>query len=305
MFDIGVFINEERLILTDKGISALKRQGVNKIGLAWELLISREGDENPRFKEIAEGLHGSCMDIYTVTTPRGWGNQPFSITNQDEGQRDVLLNWMQKLIRIAGQSGARIIPVYTSGACLPYSEEKCTKAALDFIGQLVPCAEDAGVKLALVNSYYALGENDGQVSCEVRFLIDSAQRLYDLAAEIKSPHVGICFDTGVSNMKRTALEDMHLLKDYIIHFYLSDTMKKQKNMLQPGYGNVPWVGLGRIIKEMNYTFPVFVNAPSYGGADFSKVITETQALLDGKVYTRPDGGIIGKDQVSGRIIIRA
>lgn len=152
MFDVGVFINERKSVFTDEGISGLEMQGVNKIGLAWELLASCECGGNQDFRWISKRLRESGIDFYTVTVPKGWGRQPFSITNENEEQRYAFLEWMQKLIGIVGACGAKIVPVYTSGACLPYSRRTCTESALDFINRLIPSAKDAGVRLALVNA---------------------------------------------------------------------------------------------------------------------------------------------------------
>ena len=308
MLDIGVLIQDEESVYTEEGIRELKRQGINVVGILWKFVISCGGEEILGFREICKNFCRSGIQVYTVTLPKGWGNQSNSIINRNIEQRKKFLEWMKKLIEIAGEAGMKTVPVYTSGACLPYSETWRVDSALDFITQLLPYTENSGVRLAIVNAQYTVEESpDTSVRETYRsdfWSIDSIPRLHDFIAQIHSPNVGICFDTGISNRNGTVLEDMFTIKDSILHFYLNDTATRQEKPVQPGYGTVPWVGLGRIIKEMGYDIPLFVNAAVSSNVDYSKIITETKALLNGNVYTRPDGGRIGKDRDTGRILVK-
>lgn len=198
---------------------------------------------------------------------------------------------LEKALAAAQALGAQSLVVSVVGAFVPMApadEAERAEAALRRTAQL---AKDAGAALLVQN-------RQG----------DKMEKLVRMMDALEGA-AGICLDVGLAQQMGgdqragSAMEHYHLAGKHLAQMYLADYAYKEKERRQPGYGNVPWVGLGELLARRGRPLPLFIRAPFLGGAGPDVVLCETEALLAGRVYTRPDGGLIGKNNETGRIII--
>ena len=117
-----------------------------------------------------------------------------------------------------------------------------------------------------------------------------------------------CVDISRSHAQGHALEDFFLLRNWVGALYLSDNggPGDETGSCQPGYGTVPWRGLGKAILEMAVQPSLYINAPPYDAPGRrgtpELAVLECQAVLEGRSLISPAGGYSGKG-CDGRILM--
>ena len=102
--------------------------------------------------------------------------------------------------------------------------------------QLEPFARARGIRIAIENT-------------------NNFDAVEQLLSEYDADYIGICYDSGHSNVSGTRLERLDTLKDRLISVHLHDNDGSSDQHMLPFSGIVDWRRLARIIAESAYTKP--------------------------------------------------
>ena len=269
----------EYALPTGQRLAALADAGITAIGLPWEHLVGRDGMERHTLDALRRDMAAAGVSLATVEAPSG---------TYDEEMCELI----RGLIGVAGTCGARIVTLCTGGACMPGAPSDYFDVLLRVLRELLPEARRAGITLALRKEYDPM-----------RHASDRSEKLVRAVQACGDAAVRLCMDVGLSNLHRSALENFHLMQPWLVQVNLSDSRDGMCDRLQPGYGNAPWDALGRLLAARP-DIRLFLACRHFDGAALPVVQAETRALLEGRVYTRPDGGWIGRQEPAGRLLIR-
>lgn len=262
---------------SDAHLDALAQADIGAVGLFWQHAADRDGNALPGFEALLERIASRGMALETLEGPEGF---------YDGEMREVV----RRLIALAGAAGVKTVTLTTATACTMGAPETYFPLLREILDDLLAHAARAGVTLALRNGFFP---KEGA---------DRAEGLARMAEELSGAPFGLCLDTGVSNLRRAVLEEFYLMRPYLRQINLSDSIGGVCDRLQPGYGDAPWHGLALALDGMEQEVPLFLACRFFDGAPAAEAARETRALLDGRVYTRPDGGVIGRAHYTGRIL---
>lgn len=132
----------------------------------------------------------------------------------------------------------------------------------------------------------------------------------------KGAGIKIAHDIGASHVEEHALENYFdlrsetaalLLNDNFGEDYFDSTGQNDKSsgdiMLQPGYGNAPFVKIFEDVQKNLPYLPLIINGKRHQNASLKTVFEDTQILLEGRVYYIPLGACLSKNE-NGRIMRR-
>lgn len=270
--------------------------------------IMREDLSRENILELRELLEKDGLHAATSHPPYGSYNQAYSLIRQSASDLEREILWMKEYIIRCGLLGMKAIPLHTSGAMLPQSEEWVIKCAQRYIRQLLPIAEKAGVILAIENTNHAKPQKfypgmvtEGQLDRN-RWDFDDTEKILDFVHEFQSPFVRICYDVGHSHLLGRMWTDLEAFWSDIVMFHLHDNAGVGDDAhLQPGYGNLNWNALFEKIKESKENAVLYVEAsPRF--KDLGLMMEELRALAEGRVSVK-EGGFLKKDEDTGKIVI--
>lgn len=129
---------------------------------------------------------------------------------------------------------------------LPVGREAMKKNAIAALKELISKAEDLGVKIALENMIEEADGRFGSRVVDLRKIIESVQ----------SSSIGICFDTGHTNLLRGRLvtQEMEIAQagEYLWTLHVHDNDGKEDRHWPPGEGNVNWRETIESLRKVKY-----------------------------------------------------
>ncbi len=207
---------------------------------------------------------------------------------------------MAEAIREAAGYKARYFLIRAGKTCDRYADKS---VFVPFLREYRAMAEEKGLKPLLTNR--KTFDTESFMSSE-KFLRLS-----------KAAGVKIAHDLGFSHSQASALENYYDFEEETELLLVSDNYGREArnkpdwvthdmmipgDMLQPGYGTLPVVGIMKLVRRDHPDMPVFVNGSRYGGASLAQVMLETRTLFGGRVFISPCQARKGRGG-DGRLII--
>lgn len=248
-------------------IAQLKAQNVEAIEAPPNFFL--EADE-ATIKAAAQAFRDAGIALRSVHAPFGGDN---NLSHLDAEKRRGAIETHKRVLQRVGWAGVPLLIVHPGVASKPEDVCEMSKIIVDSLAELVPVAEENGVRLALENM---LSRHPGGDCAQLRSFV----------TQIDSPWLGVCFDTGhahvsakMSGAFASAAAGFEILKDLVITFHLHDNDRTRDMHLPPGYGTVNWNDFAAALRGMNFSDPITIESPSWAGAGFAHLQRATDALL--------------------------
>lgn len=221
-------------------------------------------------KATAQVFRNAGIAIRSVHAPFGGDN---NLSHLDAEKRMGAIETHKRLLRRVSWAGVQLIIVHPGVASPAEQIPEMSRIIVDSLAELVPVAEESGVKLALENM---LPRHPGSDCAQLRSFV----------TQINSPWLGVCFDTGHAHVSAkmtgaftSSAAGFEILKDLVITFHLHDNDGTRDMHLPPGYGTVNWNDFAASLRAMNFREPITIESPSWAGAGFAHLQRATDALL--------------------------
>lgn len=143
--------------------------------------------------------------------------------------------------------------------------EYAHKLTVDLLRDLLPDCEKYGVILCLENMPF------------LKQRISTMDRIVDAVAEVDSPYVGICLDTGHVNVfaGRDLGDDVRIAAPYLKTLHIHDNDGKGDRHMLPYLGTANWDSFTTALAEIGYTGSMSMET---GGPVSAKMPEELQAM---------------------------
>jgi len=243
-------------------ISYLDENGVEAIECGYQYFVE---SNNQSLKNLSKALADSGKKIWSVHAPFG---RELNLSSRDGEVRAKTLEINQRLLQKVAIAGVEVVVVHP-GVADDNEENLQTMSSLivESLKELVVVAEQEGVKLALENMLPKHPGSDGE-------------ELLKMIQQISSPWLGVCFDSGHAHVAGDMKKHFETLKDSIITFHIQDNDGTRDMHLQPGYGTTNWGDFADVLRTMNFTDPIVIEAGSWGGVGARWMLKEVTALLE-------------------------
>lgn len=118
----------------------------------------------------------------------------------------------------------------------------------------------------------AAGKLGVKIAIENVHLFDSDITLMkDLLAEVKSPNVGFCLDSGHAHYKCPEVMDwMEAFGDRLVTTHFHDNRGNNDEHLPPGFGTIPWIDVIQGLRRHNYENTVNFESGGWDGMDMAE-----------------------------------
>ncbi len=248
--------------LTDEQAAELAVDGVTAVEIGSPVLMA--GEE--RVAAVAERCRAAGIRIYSTHAPFG-GESNLSALD-DEKWHKALVNHEQALAATAVLGGECMVIHPGSGRLSKEeSEEKLLARLMRALDHLLRIAQERGIRLALENMLPA-------------YLGDRSEVILRVVDHFSSPFLGVCFDIGHARLTDEGDVPTFLaLRERVIAFHLQDTDGTHDCHVQPPYGVVHWEEFIPRFKDFDWPFPVVVETQPWGGARYSVLLREMDALF--------------------------
>lgn len=227
--------------------------------------------------KLSEFLRDERMKVYSVHAP--FGNK-FDLSLPEEMKRKKAILANQKVIDKMNIVGGKILVIHPGERLEGKDIENRLYLTRKSIAELLSCAEDNGIVLALENM-------------PPGFVGNKAENLKELIQEFNSPFLKVCLDTGHSHIGGTLNADFDTLREHIVTFHIHDNDGRRDLHLQPPYGSIAWEDFIRRINRLSFFNPLIMESFPWGNTDFAWVHKEINLLFQGKLLEAscPDKGI--------------
>lgn len=201
-----------------------------------ELAVRNAGEVRAAEIKALAAEHG--LGIPAVGTGQMWGEEGLSLTSEDEGVRERVLDRLDEHIALAAQLDAIVIIGLVRGV-FPRAEKRAAadgwlREGLAAVGR---SAGARGVRVAIeaINRY------------ETAYL-NAARDGLDLLEEIGIDSLGLLLDTFHMNIEEPDMvESIRLCGDRLFHFHVADS-----NRWYPGAGHIDFAALLDALDAMGY-----------------------------------------------------
>ncbi len=209
-------------------------------------------------KELASNITDLGLEINSIHSPfyenldELFKGNWLSISATDEKLRKLSVDLVKRSIAMIEYINfdCAVIHLTAPGEDKALNNEKACMKSLE---ELLPFSVSSGIKLAIENIPSTLGKSTNVVKT---------------VKTLNSPEVGICFDSGHSNLEDNIGISLELLKDHIITTHLHDNDGNKDEHLPPEEGNIDWLSLFERMKKFNYKGP-FIFEPDYHNSEES------------------------------------
>lgn len=224
------------------------KKAINKIGKLNFKYIELWGEpphlwfDEPNYKKLAE-IKKFLNEKELIPTYHGPAHD-IDITSVNPGIRKESLKQNKEAINIASFLGSDIIVIHM-GSYYPGDKEGTENGkdrlykSLDY---LLPYAEKNNITIALEN--YPVGENA---------IFNKPEEVLNILNDFSTEYLKLTLDIGHANL--TNISPLHYIKtlgDEIVHLHLSDNFGKEDQHLVPGEGEINYLEIIKILKEISF-----------------------------------------------------
>ena len=192
-------------------------------------------------------------------------------------------------MRFHAEVGGRTIIVHPSGSPTSpdvplYTRENvgaATEQAHRSISELVPVAEETGVRMALENLV-------GKMGFPARPL-ETMQELRSFMADLPAEYVGICHDIGHTRLRKLDVaEETRIASERLYALHIQDGSSDEDDHLPPGHGVIDFDSFGQALDDIGFdgAWTLEVLATNHPGTVEDVAIELT---ITGQVGCRGDG----------------
>ncbi len=162
---------------------------------------------------------------------------------------------------------------------LPLGREVMKRNSIEAIGKVVEKAEDLGVKVAVENMIDKEGGRFGSRVSELREIIKS----------VGSSHLGICFDTGHTNLLTSSnisiQDEIVQAGEYLWTLHVHDNDGEADRHWPPGMGSIDWSQVIGSLGKIGYKGVFMMEIQERGDPDAQareclRIVTEMLANAD-------------------------
>ena len=166
------------------------------------------------------------------------------MVSPDEEIRKTAIQLNSTLFPAAKQLGADYVVVHLYNERVERSADEVYNLARQAVVDLLPHAEKTGVKMAIENLFAEWSIR------EINTLLD----------DLNHPLLGICFDTGHSNLYNRVGEELALCGDRLLGLHIHDNLRKRDNHFAPFRGTIDWQGFADGLVKTGYQGPLLIEA---------------------------------------------
>lgn len=246
-------------------LDLLEKGGINFVELDAGVLPEKSEGE---VEKLSLSFKERKIKVYSVHAPFG-GEKDLSIP--EEKKREKMLNSVIRVMEKGKVMGAEVIVVHPGGVVAKEEEVgERFKIFCRSIEKILPLAERYRMKIAVENM---LPCHPGARATDLKKIVKS----------FSSPYLGVCFDTGHSNVANKIEDDFKLLKNYIFTFHIHDNDGTRDMHLQPPYGSIDWEKFYSLVKDSPYQGPLNLECLPWKGAEPGWARKEVEWLFEGKI----------------------
>lgn len=213
-----------------------------------ELWCSREhlGYHKPgRVKEVLGSLRDNGLELSSLHAPFYFSVQEararrfLTLSSPDPSVREAALQEIQLLID--GLQAVGSVPmVLHTGLTASEDDPRLEETLLEGVSKLLPLCRRAGLLIALENGP---GPKAG------------CAKIMELARAFDEKDVGICLDTGHSNIVGSLLNDLSLSAPRLLSIHVHDNDGREDQHRPPFSGSIPWGEFMSTLRKMEYRGP--------------------------------------------------
>jgi sugar phosphate isomerase/epimerase len=221
--------------------------------------------DDSKIESTAKLFREKGISIRSIHAPFG-GNA--NLSDLDAEKRAGVIEMNRNLLYKAGLADVEMIVIHpgVGGISSERDRENMNRIASESISQLMDAADAAGVKLALENML------PGHPGCEIHHILDVLE-------QIKSPLLGVCFDSGHAHVCGNMIEFMEAVGEHTISIHMQDNDGTRDMHLQPPYGTSDWPGFVETLEKIDYRLPITIETRPWGGASYKQMLREVSALI--------------------------
>ena len=234
-----LFLEEE---LTLNRLKTLRAAGFDRIEI---LAIPPHFDyrDKTRLQDMAAWLRDQGTILHSIHTPFSMdyqamkASQWLSVASPEKARRRAAVDEVCRAMEFFEKAFCPFAVVHM-GAPGDSNRLKLLDALYESLEVLVPFASARGMKIALENI-------PGELS-----LLENMRRFLEEAGQ---EEVGICFDTGHSNLMANPVSEIAAGGSRIVTTHLHDNRGKDDDHLLPFEGKIPWEEVLRAFQKIDYS----------------------------------------------------
>lgn len=241
--------------------------------------------DDGKIESSAKVFREKGISIRSIHAP--FGNN-CNLSDLDAEKRSKAVQAHRDLLYKAAAADVEMIIIHpgVGGVSSQEDMDKMNLLASESISQMMDAAEETGVALALENML------PGHPGCEIRHILEPLEL-------IKSPSLGVCFDSGHAHVCGNMKEFMEAVGERMISIHMQDNDGTRDMHLQPPYGTTNWPAFVEVLNKVNYRRPITVETRPWGGASYKQMLREVSAVLEAPEDTS------FRCQKCGHIILRS
>lgn len=215
------------------------------------------------------------IKIHSVHAPIGNGD---NLVASEKEVREQAVRRCQKLIHNLSIANIGIMVFHIGSIENKRHQSSAFSMAMESLYRLVEWAEKYKVILALENEPPQPPDVFPHTFCF------NSRTLLGFLEKVNSPYLKACYDTGHAHIgerkgKEKIKEAVKNLGNWIATMHIQDNDGAGDFHLQPGYGTINWVDFVTALQDINYSYPVTIEANPWGGAPLRRMLNEVRALL--------------------------
>jgi sugar phosphate isomerase/epimerase len=162
------------------------------------------------------------------------------MADSDPAVRHQAICLNRKLLQTTASLEARYMVIHLFNEQVRRDEPEALAIAREALTELLPTAEETGVRLAIENL------KTGWTVREINHLLD----------EFDHPLLGICLDTGHAALYTTIADEIRQCGRRLIGLHIHDNHRQQDDHLIPFRGAIDWTAFCQAIKDIDYQGPL-------------------------------------------------
>lgn len=177
--------------------------------------------------------------------------------NPCAGNVDEDIAWAHRSIRRAAQLGVRWVVLHPGSAAGmgsdPEVNEWCRSRNVELFRSFVRTAVEVGTGVAVENM---IGGRRGP-----RFGVTVSDLLW-LLAQVNSPALGVCWDTGHANLSRVEQgKALRAIRTRLVALHINDNDGEEDRHWAPFRGTIAWDDVMQALRDIGYSGPFNMELP--------------------------------------------